>query len=86
MHKAKALLSFLLRLRGVAVIVLLRFASVGADSISARGASGTPPPTTGYVNPSKTTFSSAQMFSCESSQTMPVGRQRTLYKMPACAK
>lgn len=30
-----------------------------------RGASGTPPPTTGYVNPSKTTFSSAQMFSCE---------------------
>ena len=25
----------------------------------------TSPPTTGYANPSKTTFSSAQMFSCE---------------------
>ena len=35
------------------------------DVYGIRGASGTPPPTTGYVNPSKTTFSSAQMFSCE---------------------
>ena len=86
MHKAKALLSFLLRLRGVAVIALLRFASVGADSISARGASRTPPPTAFYANTSSIIFSSAQMFSCESSQTMPVGRQRTLYKMPSCAK
>ena len=35
------------------------------DVYGIRGASGTPPPTTGYVNPSKTTFSSAQMSSCE---------------------
>ena len=35
------------------------------DVYGIRGASGTPPPTTGYANPSKTTFSSAQMFSCE---------------------
>ena len=58
------------------------------DVYGIRGASGTPPPTLAeyYANPSKMTFSSAQMSSCEALNQLPVGRHMALYKMPSCAK